>query len=201
MTIFGPQKWHFWWQNQNFKTIFIVQTFPKYCRNGFYFIKISSAWFWPNFNFVDFRAYFGHFSHVKRAKNKIAKGQQKECSNQKIEENKSGLEFNFLWKSKCASLNFEIWVFEANLTEPYCTRSINSMVSTQRGHTFIIHWWIFIARVGRCSFEIILIFPCCLNEPEQEPAKKGWAGNSSSANSTNWIWTTWVKWAALSAAG
>ena len=48
--------------------------------------------------------------------------QQKECSNQKIEENKSDLEFNFLLKSKCASLNFEIWVFGANLTEPYCPK-------------------------------------------------------------------------------
>ena len=62
---------------------------------------------------------FGHFSHVKRAKHKIAFLQRKECSNQKIEENKSGLEFNFLLKSKCPSLNFEIWVFGANLTEPY----------------------------------------------------------------------------------
>ena len=33
----------------------------------------------------------------------------------KIEENKSGLEFNFLLKSKCASLDFDFWV----LTEPY----------------------------------------------------------------------------------
>ena len=74
-----------------------------------------------NFNFVDFWAYFGHFSLVKSANNKIAFLQQKECSNQKIEENKSGLEFNFPSKSKCASLNFEIWVFGANLNEPYCT--------------------------------------------------------------------------------
>ena len=31
----------FWWQNQNSKTTFIVQTFPKYCRKGFYFMKLS----------------------------------------------------------------------------------------------------------------------------------------------------------------
>ena len=31
---------------------------------------------------------------------------------------KSGLEFNFPSKSKCPSLNFEIWVLGANLTEP-----------------------------------------------------------------------------------
>jgi len=32
---------------------------------------------------------------------------------------KSGLEFSLPSKSKCASLNFEIWVFGANLIEPY----------------------------------------------------------------------------------
>ena len=47
--------------------------------------------------------------------------QQKECSNQKIEENKSG----FLLKSKCPILIFEIWVFGANLTEPYWTLSFS----------------------------------------------------------------------------
>ena len=71
-----------------------------------------------NFNFVDFWAYFGHFSLVKSAKNKIAFSDLKECSNQKIEENKSGLEFNFPSKSKWPSLNFDFWVFGANLTEP-----------------------------------------------------------------------------------
>ena len=71
----------------------------------------------PNFNFVVFRAYFGHFSFVKSAKNKIAFLQRKECSNKKIEQNKSGLEFNFLLKPKCASLNFDFCF----LTEPYLT--------------------------------------------------------------------------------
>ena len=46
--------------------------------------------------------------------------QRKGAQIKKIEENKSGLEFNFLLKSKCATLNFEIWVFGANLTEPFC---------------------------------------------------------------------------------
>ena len=77
------------------------------------------ARFWPNFNFVDFRAYFGPFSLVKRAKNKIAFLQQKKCSNKKSEENKPTLKFNFLWKSKCASLYFQFWVLGANLDEPY----------------------------------------------------------------------------------
>ena len=43
----------------------------------------------------------------------------KECSNQKIEENKSVLKFNFLSNSNCAGLDFEIYALPANLTEPY----------------------------------------------------------------------------------
>ena len=39
--LWDQKKWHFWWQNQISKTTFIVQTFPKYCRKGFYFIKLS----------------------------------------------------------------------------------------------------------------------------------------------------------------
>ena len=30
MTVFGPQKLHLWCRNKNSKTIFIVQTFPRY---------------------------------------------------------------------------------------------------------------------------------------------------------------------------
>ena len=59
----------------------------------------------------------GHYSLVKSEKIKIAFLQQKECSNQKIEENKSGLEFDFLWKFKCASL-YSDFLF---LNEPYWT--------------------------------------------------------------------------------
>ena len=54
-----PKKWHFWWHNQNSKTTFIVQTFPKYCHNGFNFMKLSLlslilakfqfCWFWGLF--------------------------------------------------------------------------------------------------------------------------------------------------------
>ena len=120
--IFETKKWHFWWQNQNSKATFIVQTFPTYWRQSWNYHFYAR--FWLNFNFVDFRAYFRHFSLVKSAKNKIAFLQRKECSNQKIEENKSGLEFNFPSKSKCPSLNFEIWVFGANLTEPYWTHLV-----------------------------------------------------------------------------
>ena len=44
--------------------------------------------------------------------------QQKECPNQKIEENQKVLELNFLSNSNCASLDFEIYFLPANLTEP-----------------------------------------------------------------------------------
>ena len=43
------------------------------------------ARFWPYFNFFDFRAYFGHFSHVKKGKYKMPKKHQKMASNQKNE--------------------------------------------------------------------------------------------------------------------
>ena len=61
---------------------------------------------------------FWSFSLVKSAK-KIAFLQQKKCSNKKNEENKSGLDFNSPLKTKCASLNFEIWVVGANVTDTY----------------------------------------------------------------------------------
>ena len=36
-----PKKWHFKWPNQNSKTTFIVQTFPKYGPYDFYFVNLS----------------------------------------------------------------------------------------------------------------------------------------------------------------
>ena len=68
-----------------------TKTFPKYGLSRVFIARNRHF-----FNFVDFRVYFGHFSLVKSPKNKIAFSDLKECSNQKIEENKSGLEFNFL---------------------------------------------------------------------------------------------------------
>ena len=53
------------------------------------------AQFWPYVNFVDFRAYFGHFSHVKKGKYKMPKKRQKMASNKKMQANKPTLKFNF----------------------------------------------------------------------------------------------------------
>ena len=36
-----PKKWHFEWPNQNSKTTFIVQTFPKYGPYGFDLVNLS----------------------------------------------------------------------------------------------------------------------------------------------------------------
>ena len=44
MDTFGqkwPKKWHFEWPNQNSKTTFIVQTFPKYGPYGFDLVNLS----------------------------------------------------------------------------------------------------------------------------------------------------------------
>ena len=35
------KKWHFQWPNQNSKTTFIVQTFPKFGPYDFYFVNLS----------------------------------------------------------------------------------------------------------------------------------------------------------------
>ena len=62
--IFGPKKWHIEWPNQNSKTTFIVQTFPKYGPYGFDLVNLSlfgailaifqfcgfSGLFWPFFS-------------------------------------------------------------------------------------------------------------------------------------------------------
>merc|ERR1711928_170484 len=58
-----PKKWHFEWPNQNSRTTFIIQTFPKYGPYDFYFVNLSllgailaifqfcgfSGLFWPFF--------------------------------------------------------------------------------------------------------------------------------------------------------
>ena len=63
------KKWHFWWQNQNSKTTFIVQTFPKYCRIGFYFIKISPfSLILAKFQFCWFSGLFWAFFPCKKGK-------------------------------------------------------------------------------------------------------------------------------------
>ena len=79
------------------KTTFLVQTFPKYGPMAF-ISWIYPFWvrFWPIFNLGDFWAYF-----VKWYKYKMPECARKECSNRKVEENKSGFEFNFTLEFKC----------------------------------------------------------------------------------------------------
>ena len=63
------KKWHFWWQNQNSKTTFIVQTFPKYCRKGFYFMKLSLlSPILAKFQFCWFSGLFWAFFPCKKCK-------------------------------------------------------------------------------------------------------------------------------------
>ena len=94
--IFETKKKHFQWPNQNSKTTFIFQIFPKFGAYDFYFMNLSLLGaIWQYFNFVDFWAYFGHFSLVKRVNIKCQKKQQKMASNKKMQENKPTLKFNF----------------------------------------------------------------------------------------------------------
>ena len=64
-----PKKWHFWWHNQNSKTTLIVQKFPKYCRNGFYFMKLSLlSQILAKFQFCWFSGLFWAFFPCKKCK-------------------------------------------------------------------------------------------------------------------------------------
>ena len=62
MPILDIKKWHFGWPNQNSRATFIVKTFPKYGLKDVDLMNLSFLTpLWPNFYFVDIRAYFGNF--------------------------------------------------------------------------------------------------------------------------------------------
>ena len=67
------------------------------------------ARFWPYFNFVDFRAYFGPFSLVNRDRQKMADLLMKMASNQKMQENKPTLKFNFTIEKRWPVSKFSFW--------------------------------------------------------------------------------------------
>ena len=109
------KKWHFWWQNQNSKTTFIVQTIPKYCSKGIYFMNLSLlSQILVKFQFCWFSGLFWAFFPCKKYKKWNRRRTADGVLKSKNWKNKSGLEFNFLLKSKWASLNFDFWF----LTEP-----------------------------------------------------------------------------------
>ena len=64
-----------------------------------------------NFNvgFVDFRAYFGPFSLVNRDRQKMADLLMKMASNQKMQENKPTLKFNFTIEKRWPVSKFSFW--------------------------------------------------------------------------------------------
>ena len=102
---FWSQRWKLFWQKWLFsdhkngtsgakikflRPLLLFKHSPiMACRTFISWIYHFWARFWPNFNFVDFQASFGHFSLVKSAKNKIVFRMQKECSNKKV--NKTNL--------------------------------------------------------------------------------------------------------------
>ena len=67
------------------------------------------ARFWPYFNFVDFRAYFGPFSLVNRDRQKMADLLRKIASNKKMQENKPTLKFNFTIEKRWPVLIVELF--------------------------------------------------------------------------------------------
>ena len=80
------------------------------------------ARFWPYFNFVDFRAYFGPFSLVNRDRQKMANLLMKMASNKKMQENKPTLKFNFTIEKRWPVSKFSFWHSHWALvsTQPDC---------------------------------------------------------------------------------
>merc|ERR1711926_63182 len=65
------KKWHFEWPNQNSKTTFIVQTFPKYGPYDFYLVNLSLLGaILAIFQFCGFSGLFWPFFPCKKCKNK-----------------------------------------------------------------------------------------------------------------------------------
>ena len=61
------KKWHFEWPDQNSKTTFIVQTFPKYGPYDFYFVNLSLLGaILAIFQFCGYSGLFWPFSLVKQ---------------------------------------------------------------------------------------------------------------------------------------
>jgi len=64
------KKWHFEWPNQNSKTTFIVQTFPKYGPYGFDLVNLSLLGaILAIFQFCGFSGLFWPFFPCKKCKN------------------------------------------------------------------------------------------------------------------------------------
>merc|ERR1711978_816541 len=64
------KKWHFEWPNQNSKTTFIVQTFPKYGPYGFDLVNYSLLGaILAIFQFCGFSGLFWPFFPCKKCKN------------------------------------------------------------------------------------------------------------------------------------
>ena len=92
----GCQKWHFQSPKRKSETTFIDQLPPlnlKKITSGMHF-RNSKVFFWPFY-------LFGIFWSVKRPKTKSAILASKESSNQKMQENKLALKFNFTLESTC----------------------------------------------------------------------------------------------------
>ena len=69
VTIFETKKWHFEWPNQNSKTTFIVQTFPKYVPYDLNFMNLLLLGaILAMFQFCWFSGFFCQFSLVIKGK-------------------------------------------------------------------------------------------------------------------------------------
>ena len=97
------------------RPLFNANISSKWCRTRLFYAFINFGWVLSQYSKIaNFLSFLRRFYCYMGEKTKSAQGQQKERSNQKIEENKPALELNFLSKSKWSGLYFEV----EYLTEP-----------------------------------------------------------------------------------
>ena len=78
-----------------------------WCIARLFYVIITFGWVLSQFSKIaNFRSFFSCFYLLNGHITNSAQGQQKERSNQKVEENKPALKLNFLFKTSWAGLDF-----------------------------------------------------------------------------------------------
>ena len=108
MPVFKFQNGTFGADTKKWRPLFNANITPKWCVAHLFYAIITLGWVLSQFlKIANFLSFLRRFYLLNGQKTKSAQGQQKERSNQKVEENKPALKLNFLSKSKWAGLDFE----------------------------------------------------------------------------------------------
>ena len=104
------------------------------------------ARFWPYFNFVDFRAYFGPFSLVNRDQQKMADFIMKMASNKKMQENKPTLKFNFTIEKRWGVSKFSFWhshwALSCSFNNKLCSLNFFCYIPDDDSLLNLWKWWL-----------------------------------------------------------